>query len=417
LIVAVLLLAAAITGAWYRYGYIAAALVPIRTLAVLPLKSLAAGDNYVGFGIADAVIRKTSESADLIVRPTSAVRRYVDQDVDALTATRQLNTEAVLQGTVQRADDRLRVSVNLLRAAHGASLWAQPNARRCAGWSPPVCGIWPPCEPTVRRWQHRLNPAWRFAGGCNLDRPIDVLHTSAAFRDDRLHMEGPIAAHVPVRRLCTGSVSANSSRSSLQQSRVDHVLGHLHGHDACCIRVSGIQQHVECLGHEDRGNPQHCRRRLGEPGVANSAGLLDVLRPALRQVVGWNAIDAQVVWRFNLQQPILGGEVSDLDLEVDQDLEQRCGGILGTVHNAPAPRVPASGRPQGTFSGEGEVIADPPENHLRGHALIDSVQELFNKVGTSLSGHELEGAARLELAFWRPEPAPGAFGVSEHVFS
>jgi eukaryotic-like serine/threonine-protein kinase len=119
-----LLLSALIAGAWYRYGYTAASAAPIRTLAVLPLKSLAAGDDYLGLGIADAVIRKTSQSADLIVRPTSAVRRYVENDTDALTAARQLNAEAVLEGTVQRSNDRLRVSVNLLRAADGASLWA-----------------------------------------------------------------------------------------------------------------------------------------------------------------------------------------------------------------------------------------------------------------------------------------------------
>jgi hypothetical protein len=51
------------------------------------------------------------------------VRRYLSEDTDALTAARQLNADAVLEGNVQRADDRLRVSVNLLRAGDGASLW------------------------------------------------------------------------------------------------------------------------------------------------------------------------------------------------------------------------------------------------------------------------------------------------------
>src|SRR6266481_3702524 len=71
----------------------------IKSLAVLPLKSLDTGDNYLGIGIADAVIRRISQ-------------------------TRQLNADAILEGTVQRAGDRLRVSVNLLRASDGASLWA-----------------------------------------------------------------------------------------------------------------------------------------------------------------------------------------------------------------------------------------------------------------------------------------------------
>lgn len=96
----------------------------IKSLAVLPLKSLDAGENSLGLGIADAVIRRISQTGALTVRPTSAVRRYLSEETDALTAARQLNADAVLEGSVQRADDRLRVSVNLLRVADGVSLWA-----------------------------------------------------------------------------------------------------------------------------------------------------------------------------------------------------------------------------------------------------------------------------------------------------
>jgi len=96
----------------------------IKSLAVLPLKSLDTGENYLGIGIADAVIRKISQTGQLTVRPTSAVLKYVKEDVDSMAAARQLNADAILEGTVQHAGDRLRVSVNLLRASDGASLWA-----------------------------------------------------------------------------------------------------------------------------------------------------------------------------------------------------------------------------------------------------------------------------------------------------
>lgn len=50
-------------------------------------------------------------------------------------------------------------------------------------------------DPSVRRWQARLNPAWRrLAGGCNLDRPIDALISDAGFhfrRLDRGYGTGP----------------------------------------------------------------------------------------------------------------------------------------------------------------------------------------------------------------------------------
>src|SRR6266478_2540495 len=108
----------------FRRGATTERPLEIKSLAVLPLRSLDAGENYLGLGIADAVIRRINQTGELIVRPTSAVRRYLNEDTDALTAARQLNADSVLEGSVQRADDRLRVSVNLLRTSNGASLWA-----------------------------------------------------------------------------------------------------------------------------------------------------------------------------------------------------------------------------------------------------------------------------------------------------
>jgi tetratricopeptide (TPR) repeat protein len=58
------------------------------------------------------------------VRPTSAIRRFARGDVDAVAAARELKTDAVLDGTVQRAGGKIRISVNLLRAGDGNSLWA-----------------------------------------------------------------------------------------------------------------------------------------------------------------------------------------------------------------------------------------------------------------------------------------------------
>ena len=131
--VLVLIVAAALT---YVLGFRLRAPISrspeIRSLAVLPLKSLDAGENYLGLGIADAVIRRISQTGGLIVRPTSAVRRYLNEDTEGLAAARQLNVDAVLEGTLQRADDRLRVTVNLLRVSDGASLWAQQFDMRMA---------------------------------------------------------------------------------------------------------------------------------------------------------------------------------------------------------------------------------------------------------------------------------------------
>ena len=110
---------------WRVRRAVAATAPKIQSLAVLPLKSLDSSQNFLGIGIADAVIRRISQTGQLTVRPTSAVLKYVKEDTDSLTVARQLSTDAILEGTVQSVGDRLRVSVNLLRVRDGFSLWAE----------------------------------------------------------------------------------------------------------------------------------------------------------------------------------------------------------------------------------------------------------------------------------------------------
>jgi TolB-like protein/DNA-binding winged helix-turn-helix (wHTH) protein len=126
-----LLIIAVGLGAWY-WQKAKTAIAPIESIAILPLKSLDAGENYLGLGIADAVIRRLSQTGKLTVHPTSAVRRYLNEDKDALAAARELNADAVLDGNIQRDGDRLRVSVNLLRVSDGVSLWADNFDMRTA---------------------------------------------------------------------------------------------------------------------------------------------------------------------------------------------------------------------------------------------------------------------------------------------
>ena len=99
----------------------------VQSLAVLPLRPLTsdAADEALGLGIADSIIRGLSRSGAMSVRPFSAVRRYAKSDTDALAAAAELKTDAVLEGSVQRSGGKLRVSVNLLTAPDGRSIWTE----------------------------------------------------------------------------------------------------------------------------------------------------------------------------------------------------------------------------------------------------------------------------------------------------
>ena len=99
----------------------------VRSLAVLPLKPLTQGgdETSVGLGLADTIITRIGQIERVIVRPTSAVRRYSGVEANALEAARELQVDAVLDGTMHRSGERLRVNMTLLRVSDGATLWSQ----------------------------------------------------------------------------------------------------------------------------------------------------------------------------------------------------------------------------------------------------------------------------------------------------
>jgi eukaryotic-like serine/threonine-protein kinase len=98
----------------------------VLSLAVLPLKPLQQGDDgQLGLGLADTIIMRLGQIEGVTVRPTSAVRRYAAADTNALDAARALTVDAVLDGSIQRSGDRLRVSMVLLRVSDGSRLWTE----------------------------------------------------------------------------------------------------------------------------------------------------------------------------------------------------------------------------------------------------------------------------------------------------
>jgi TolB-like protein/DNA-binding winged helix-turn-helix (wHTH) protein/Tfp pilus assembly protein PilF len=98
----------------------------IRSVAVLPFKLLGSEDeHYLGLGISDAVITKLSNLREVTVRPTRAVLKYEDIDIDPVAAGRELGVDSLLSGVVQRSGNEIRLTLQLTRVSDGASLWAR----------------------------------------------------------------------------------------------------------------------------------------------------------------------------------------------------------------------------------------------------------------------------------------------------
>ena len=98
----------------------------INSIAVLPFKPLVITDRdeTLELGMADTLITKLSNVRQVNVRPISAVRKYTGLEQDAIAAGRDQQVDAVLDGVIQRAGDKVRVSVRFLRVSDQAQLWS-----------------------------------------------------------------------------------------------------------------------------------------------------------------------------------------------------------------------------------------------------------------------------------------------------
>lgn len=101
--------------------------LPIKSIAVLPFKPLVASnrDEALELGIADTLIMRLSSLDALQIPPTNSIRKYNRFDQDPVTAGRELRVDSVLDGSLHREGDRLRVTVRLVRVSDGETLWAE----------------------------------------------------------------------------------------------------------------------------------------------------------------------------------------------------------------------------------------------------------------------------------------------------
>jgi TolB-like protein/DNA-binding winged helix-turn-helix (wHTH) protein/tetratricopeptide (TPR) repeat protein len=115
-------------GVWLKVGTTihATKTLEIRSLAVLPFEILGAkaDDEYLGLGMADALITKLGTIGQIVTRPTRATQKYQNTSQDPRSVGREQSVDAVLDGRIQRSGDRVRVTAQLTRVADGMQLWA-----------------------------------------------------------------------------------------------------------------------------------------------------------------------------------------------------------------------------------------------------------------------------------------------------
>jgi len=109
-----------------------AALIPSKSLAVLPFENLSRDpDNaYFADGIQDEILTRLSKIADLKVISHTSTQHYKSAPVNLPEIAKQLGVAHILEGSVQKSGDSVRVNVQLIKAANDSHLWADTYDRR-----------------------------------------------------------------------------------------------------------------------------------------------------------------------------------------------------------------------------------------------------------------------------------------------
>ncbi len=107
-------------------------LATIRSLAVLPLKNVPDDSNYeyLSDGITEGLITALSQIENLKVISHGSVLRFKRRAADPREVGRQLGVASILEGSVRRDGERVRVSVRLVKTADGSVLWAGETYER-----------------------------------------------------------------------------------------------------------------------------------------------------------------------------------------------------------------------------------------------------------------------------------------------
>jgi len=100
---------------------------PAPSIAVLPFANMSgdAGQEYFSDGISEDIITDLSKIGGLVVIARNSSFAYKGRNVDVRAIGRDLGVGAVLEGSIRRAGNRVRITAQLIDAATGGHLWAE----------------------------------------------------------------------------------------------------------------------------------------------------------------------------------------------------------------------------------------------------------------------------------------------------
>jgi TolB-like protein/Tfp pilus assembly protein PilF len=106
-----------------------------KSIAVLPFKDLSAGPerDYLGEGIAEEILTALSKVDNLRVAARRSSFWFKDRDAELSEVASKLNVEHVVEGSIRRDGNRIRVTAELTECCKGFTLWSETFEREFQG--------------------------------------------------------------------------------------------------------------------------------------------------------------------------------------------------------------------------------------------------------------------------------------------
>ena len=168
-ITALLAAAIAFNFAGIRSRIFATGVPPIHSIAILPLENLSGDPNqeYMADGMTDALITGLAQVSSLRVISRTSAMHYKGSRQPLPEIAKELNVDAVIEGSVTRSGNHVRITAQLLEARSDRHLWAKTYDRDMREIVPLQQEV---AENIVMEIQHKLDPL----GGASLSRKRKV---------------------------------------------------------------------------------------------------------------------------------------------------------------------------------------------------------------------------------------------------
>jgi adenylate cyclase len=182
--------------------------IPAKSIAVLPFENLSRDPDNAYFveGIQDEILTRLSKIADLKVISRTSTQKYKSAPDNLRDVARQLGVANILEGSVQRSNDRVRVNVQLINALTDAHFWADTYDRqltdifaveseiakmiaetlqaKLTGSEKAMIAAQPTSDTTAYELYHKGRSLWEKRSGDNLPKAI-AFYEQAIARDPR----------------------------------------------------------------------------------------------------------------------------------------------------------------------------------------------------------------------------------------